>query len=406
MTEIEFSVIADAPEDTAALSILLQEFEAEYSIQVKLQHMTWDNAWPNLLEFAAFGEGPDVSQIGSTWSTTLIGMSALRPFTRREIAALGPAEAYIPAAWRSTMLAGGSQVWVLPWTAYTFILLYRRDLLQQAGIDELTAFATPAAMTQTLGQLQAAGIGTPWLVPSDEAHLDLVHISASWVWGAEGDFVSSSGNHILFNEPEARAGLKAYFEMYRYLSPAVHGLDDEQSFKRFTQGDAAVAIGGFHWVEVMKQLPDVIPEVITHLGVTNLPGIPWIGGDNLVVWNNPGRNYSIKREQAAITLASYLSSRRAQIRYGQLMAILPVRFDAFSELTLTPAAYAQTIERALRTGRSHRTVNLWTRIEYQLGQALSKIAADLLAKPGADIDRLLSQHLDPLARQLDRTLNY
>jgi multiple sugar transport system substrate-binding protein len=403
--EIEFSVIADLPEDTQALSTLLTEFENEYHIHVQLQRMTWDEAWPALLEFAVFGEGPDVSVIGSTWSTPLISMNALRPFTRQEIAALGGADVFFPAARRSTRLAGGSQVWALPWTAYTFVVLYRRDLLKQAGIEEQTAFETPAAMAQTLSRLQAAGIETPWVIPSIESYLDLVHITASWVWGAGGDFVSSSGNHILFNQPEARAGLQAFFELYRYLPPSVHHLNDDQCFSLFAQGKAAVILAGADWVIDLAE-SDTAAEVNAHLGTAVPPGVPWIGGENLVIWNNPGRPYSIKRERAAVALVSYLVSQRAQVRYSQLISALPVRYDALSQLTFTSTSYAQTIERALHMGRSHQTVSLWTRIEYQLGQALSKVATDLLAHPAAEVEVLLHQHLEPLARQLDRTLKY
>src|SRR5262245_2502179 len=248
MIDIKFSVIADTPQDLEPLAHLLKEFEAQFQIQVQLQPMTWEEAWPNLLKFAIHGEGPDISHVGSTWTTALVGMNALRPFAPQEIMALGKSELLIAPVWQSAKPAGEALLWALPWSAYTFIILYRRDLLQQAGIDELTAFETPAAMAQTLNRLQAAGIETPWVVPSVMPYLDLVHITASWIWGAGGDFISSDGSRMLISRAEARAGLKAYFELYRYLPASVHHLDDEHCFDLFAQGEAAAIIIGADWI--------------------------------------------------------------------------------------------------------------------------------------------------------------
>jgi ABC-type glycerol-3-phosphate transport system substrate-binding protein len=237
-------------------------------------------------------------------------------------------------------------------------------------------------------------------------YLDLVHITASWVWGAGGHFVNRSGNRMLVNGAEARAGLKAYFQLYRYLPASAHHLDDSQCFELFAGGEAAVMIAGMDWALNMVKLKAAAPETLAHLGATTLPGISWIGGDNLVIWSHNVRSYSAKREQAAVSLANFLVSQATQVKYSQLKAGLPVRFDALTELTITPEALAKTIERALRSGRPHRAISLWTRVEHQLGQALSKVAEALLADPTAEIDNLLVQHVEPAARRLDQILRY
>ena len=65
MIEINFSVIADSAEDLEPLTLLMQDFSSQSGIHVQLQPMRWEQAWSDLLKFARYGEGPDISHAGS-----------------------------------------------------------------------------------------------------------------------------------------------------------------------------------------------------------------------------------------------------------------------------------------------------------------------------------------------------
>jgi len=69
-TEIEFSI--QAP-DADLIQPLLAEFEAKYHIQVKLRLLTWDAAWSELVKVALYNDGPDISEVGSTWRAGYFG---------------------------------------------------------------------------------------------------------------------------------------------------------------------------------------------------------------------------------------------------------------------------------------------------------------------------------------------
>ena len=108
--------------------------------------------------------------------------------------------------------------WAVPWWADTRVIYYRRDLWAQAGVDMTqAAFDTPEHLTQTLGQLQAAGVPIPWVVPTHQSRMT-VHNVAGWVWGAGGDFVADDGRHVVFEQPEAQAGICAYLDLARFLA--------------------------------------------------------------------------------------------------------------------------------------------------------------------------------------------
>ena len=182
MPELELSVML---EDDAALATtrrLLQEFEAHTHIRVRLRAIPSKEAKQELTSYTVFHRGPDVSQVGSTWLRGIVDTNALRPFSGAEVRDLIDAEDMIPATLQSARLEDAT-LWAVPWYADVRMIYYRRDLLEQAGIDEATAFDTPAALGATLASLQAHGTAMPWTVPSGVSWRTL-HNAASWVWQA------------------------------------------------------------------------------------------------------------------------------------------------------------------------------------------------------------------------------
>jgi ABC-type glycerol-3-phosphate transport system substrate-binding protein len=214
MREVEFSVMSVDTPNADRLREALTEFEAQTRIHLKLRVIPWDEAWAELVKVAIYGDGPDISEVGSTWMPDLVGMNGLRQLAPAEVQKLGGQADFFPASWQSATLGDPSTIWAVPWLVDTRILYYRHDLLEQAGIDAREAFKTPTSLAQTLSRLRAAGNAVPWVVPSQETRMTL-HNSASFVWGAGGSFVSADGQRILLDQPQARAGFREYFGLAR-----------------------------------------------------------------------------------------------------------------------------------------------------------------------------------------------
>jgi multiple sugar transport system substrate-binding protein len=390
MRELELSVMSIDSPGAEALRAALAEFEAQTGIRVRLRLFTWQDARVELVKFATYSEGPDVSEIGSTWLCDFVGMNSVRPFSPKEIDAFGGPSVFVPAAWESIVLPEHPGTWAIPWWADVRVLYYRRDLLEQAGVDEQHAFATPEAMDRTLGQLQANGVETPWVVPTQRTWMTL-HNAASWVWNAGGDFVSADGKQLLFDEPEARAGFKAYFALGRYLPGKVHGLTDTESDRCFWQGEAAVTLSG-PW---LLHDPAIDPALLPKVGLAFPPGIPFVGGSHLVVWSHARYVHEVLR------LVRFLASTQFQEAHGRRAGLLPARLDALSDSMSAPQMSAERLERDLLQGRSFRSVPLWGLIESRLVKAVAEIWEDVLQHPTRDLDVVLNDHLTPLVRRLD-----
>src|SRR5512143_1910907 len=111
MTEIKFSIYGDQLSPLEDPEFLLREFQAQQRVTVQVERLTWEAAWPKLLNFALYGGGPHVSQIGSIWTSTLVSMNALRPFATREIDELGGTTAFLEPTWQTAMLPTQSAAW-------------------------------------------------------------------------------------------------------------------------------------------------------------------------------------------------------------------------------------------------------------------------------------------------------
>ena len=397
MEELELSLLAHGSDAAGVLRPWLDRFGVENRVHVEANVLEWEEAWPELVKVALYGDGANVSEMGSTWVGSLIAMNVLTPFRHRELNDLGGTSAFLPSVWLPILEAGSDSFWALPWLAYTRLIYYRRDLLAKAGIDERSAFESHEQIEKTLGRLSESNVAVPWCVPTRHSR-DTLHNIASWVWSAGGEFASADGKHILFNQPEARAGMRAYFDLHRHLAPSARHRDESDSL--FKQGQTAVVMSGPWLWPLDPHRPDVVPEVAENVGVAVPLKIAFIGFSYLVLWKHTRREelaLKLVRELTNPTILSAFSTRTG--------GPLSVRLDALDSSPLKGEINYQTMVQALKTGRTFLQIPLWGLVEDKLALALDKIWEDVLAESQPDVDAIMSRHLDPLAMRLEQTLS-
>jgi multiple sugar transport system substrate-binding protein len=403
MTELNFLAIADAAEDLNPLHDVLRPFERDDAVQIRIKRIGWDRAWPSLLMDAVEGKGPHVSQIGSTWGATMAMFDALRVFSSDEVDRMGGAPHFLPSAWETVKLASRPDVWSIPWTVYTFVLFYRQDLLKSARLAPDRAFATPEAMCETFAKLSKKGI-SPWAFPTLHAYQDLVHIASSWVRANGGKFLSRNRYDPAFGRPEACLGLMNFFELFPYLPPSLRGLSVGACTQAFARGETAMLIGGIEVVDELLASPYASQELRENLGVTTLPGVPWIGGDHLVIWKNVHADPEVER--VALDLVQYMSGRDTQVQFFKSSNALPARLDAYPQIEFSLDRSTETMQQILKTGRPHPPVRLWRRIETFLDEMLLEIGNAVLRQPtvpAAEIaKRMIIEYEEKLSAVLKR----
>jgi len=378
---------------------LLNQFELDTHIEVKLRVLEWRDAWAELVRVALYNDGPHVSEIGNTWLSEFISMNALRPFVGGEVSRLGGAQQFLPSAWQSAMPTGSSglavMAWAMPWLADMRLIHYRQDLLEQAQIEVATAFQTTSTLLQTCARLHAAGIANPIVLPSRQSRMTLQNL-AGWVWGAGGDFTSADGAKVLIASTEAKAGLYAYFDLARYLTTEMRHRDEYQSDAAFLQGQAALTISG-PW---LHRSPDQSRIVAENMRQALLPGVPYIGGSHLVIWKHT------RYVEQALALIRYINSADAQARLVQTSGLFPTRLVVLTREPFHSNPFYQMAAEGLQAGRAFPTFSLWGLVENKLTEAFTAIWEDILSNPEADIRGLVDGHLNNAALRLNSTLSY
>jgi len=396
MIELWLTVYGDQSSPLEDSSFLLDEFENRHNVRVRVSRMAFEEAWPKLLEFALHGGGPHVSLIGGIWTSTMASMNVLRPFSAREIGSLGGENAFYPAVWKNAITTGDG-VWSIPFYMFTYLVLYRKDYLAQAGIDEASAFSNAQAMEDTVRRLKAAGIASPLIIPSGPSFRARTHLLASWIWAHGGSFISQDERSVRFTDPEAIRGMVEFFNLYRHMNPSDYGLSASQSLEQFAKGKTAITFAGANSQENIINSNQ--PEVLENIGAAPVPGVPWFGGSNLVIWKEV--RMQLVQEQAAIDLVRFLTAPAAQIKLANAQFSLPSRIGALSEIDYLIPAYRAAVAESIRRGQSYPPVRLWVRIMNELINVFDLVTTDVIEKHDEDIEQILLRRLKPLANRLN-----
>jgi hypothetical protein len=139
-----------------------------------------------------------------------------------------------------------------------------------------------------------------------------------------------------------------------------------------------------------------------NLGVHALPGIPVVSGDNLVIWRNVQQESA--REKAAVELVQFLVGREAQERFCQAADQFPVRLDALDAIRCCSPEINAALRDAFLNGRAHKSIRLWSRIEFQLGRAFDDITADIINNTDTSVETILHTRLQQMQAHLELML--
>jgi multiple sugar transport system substrate-binding protein len=400
MTSIDFSLIPDAEAGYQTIVRLISAFKRETGIDVNLKRMEWGDAWPQLIGISTRGQGADISHVGSTWVSSLMTMNALRPIPANLISKIGGDQAFVHSTWANVVAEADRQPYGIPLSAYVYIVAYRKDLLQKAGLNRATAFATPQALEESVHRLESLNATeVAWLMPVvPHPFNDLVHMAASWIWSSGGHIMDNRGKQVLFNSPAALTGLKSFISLLRRV-PNDGYLGADMCMDALLNGKAAAIITDA--ASLLSAVENKAPN-IENIGAASLMSIPWSGGGSIVIWRH---TYGYPdRLEASYKLAEFLVRKQTMLDLASNSYTLPARTDALDELFPPDHILRPVMLQLISTGRSYRTIPLWHRIEHQFGVELGAAANQLLKDPNADLDTIVTQAMNSLAERLNLTL--
>ena len=162
----------------------------------------------------------------------------------------------------------------------------------------------------------------------------------------------------------------------------------------FQGGQAACVIVGPH--AMLQAAPEESKE---KWAIAQVPGVPFLGGSNLVIWKHT------RQPEAALELIRFLTNQPANFPASPHGTMLPARLAQLENLAREGNAFMQGFVEASQAGRTYISTRLWGLIEENLVSALSHTWAQLLEDPFLEVEQALHHNLDPLARRLNFSLS-
>jgi multiple sugar transport system substrate-binding protein len=332
-------IFSNGPEPSGTLRTLIDDFNEQHSgeIRVEWREMPADSGTyfdQIRTEFQAGGGDIDVIVGDVIWPAQLaangwiVDLSDRFPEEERQAFLDGPIEA--------NTYEGG--IYGVPWFTDAGMLYYRRDLLEEAGLDPEQPPQTWSELKDMAQQVQEQ-TGTQFGFLFQGSNYEGGTVNAlEYIWTHGGDVLNARGDEVTIASPESVAGLATARSMIEDgVSPqAVANYAETETHSTFLRGEAIFARNWpyMYGLAGTEDFPDVTPEQI---GVAPLPAgeggesFSGLGGWNFLV------NAASDKQDAAWTFIEYMSAPEQQKRFALGGSFLPTRTELYDNQEILDA---------------------------------------------------------------------
>ncbi|WP_255947297.1 ABC transporter substrate-binding protein [Streptomyces odontomachi] len=225
--------------DKKILTPELKKFEKKTGIKVKLEVVPWSDLLNRILAATTSGQGPDVLNIGNTWSSSLQATGALMPWDDKAFAKIGGKDRFLSSAVGSTGTAGQDPA-AVPLYSLAFALYYNKQMFADAGIKQPPAtWDELVADGKKLAKDGKWGLGAEGSNPVENIHQTYVLAKQHG-----GDFFDAQGKPT-FTSPAAVAAVKQYVDFMskdKIIAPGNAEYAQNQSLQDFAKGKTAMVL--------------------------------------------------------------------------------------------------------------------------------------------------------------------
>lgn len=225
--------------DKKVLQPELDKFEKETGIDVKLEVVPWSDLLNRILTATTSGQGPDVLNIGNTWSASLQATRALLPWNAENFGKIGGKDRFVDSALGSTG-AEGQDPAAVPLYSMSYALYYNKKMFADAGISKPpTTWEELVADGKKLSKGGKWGLGVEGSNPSENIHHAVVFAKQH---GA--DFFTADGKPD-FTSDKAVEGVKQFVDLMakdKIIAPGNAEYAQNQSVSDFAKGKTAMLL--------------------------------------------------------------------------------------------------------------------------------------------------------------------
>ncbi|MFJ3446330.1 ABC transporter substrate-binding protein [Streptomyces sp. NPDC086081] len=225
--------------DKKVLQPELDKFEKQTGIKVKLEVVPWSDLLNRILTATTSGQGPDVLNIGNTWSASLQATGALLPWDAKNFDKIGGRDRFVDSALGSTG-AQGKDPAAVPLYSMAYALYYNKKMFAEAGVSKPPAtWDELVAAGKKLSKDGKWGLGAEGSNPSENIHHAYVFAKQH---GA--DFFTADGKPD-FTSDGAVTAVKQYVDLMakdKVIAPGNAEYAQNQSVSDFAKGKTAMLL--------------------------------------------------------------------------------------------------------------------------------------------------------------------
>lgn len=243
------------PAQDAVINNAIAAFnEANPGITVEPIYIDWGNGHSQFMNAVMANTAPDIAMLGGTWCVEFVengSFVAIEDYVSQELI-----DTFIPAGF-DVMTGADGKYYGLPWDGCTWGVIYRTDIFEEAGIEEvpttweelLEAGEKTSAIGKSLITLAASG----WEV--DDYYLPFL-----WQAGGEVCERDADGNWVsTMNSEESLAAAEFYLELVEkgYMPEEITGMDFEAVLNSFTAGETAMMVAGMWNIGTLQGMEEM-----------------------------------------------------------------------------------------------------------------------------------------------------
>ncbi|MEV6781067.1 extracellular solute-binding protein [Streptomyces sp. NPDC051098] len=225
--------------DKKILTPELKKFEKETGIKVKLEVIPWSDLLNRILAATSSGQGPDVLNIGNTWSASLQATGALLPWDQKNFDAIGGRDRFVDSAVASAG-AEGKDPAAVPLYSLAYALYYNKKMFADAGITQ-----PPATWDQLVADGKKISKDGKWALGAEGGNLaNNIHQVFVLAKQHNAEFFDSAGKPT-FTSDGAVAAVKQYVDFMakdKIVAPGNAEYAQNQSLQDFARGKTAMVL--------------------------------------------------------------------------------------------------------------------------------------------------------------------
>src|SRR4051794_10809214 len=220
--------------DKEVLSKAIAQFTKQTGVKVNFKVIPWSDLFTNITTAVTSGEGPDVLNIGNTWSATLQSTGAFVPFEGDTPKVIGGKEKFLSTSWSASGAPGKTPTSV-PIYGLSYGLFYNKKLFKQAGIK-----APPKTWSEFVATAKKLTKPPDQWGPVVEGASITENAHWAFILGRQNGGHLFDGNKPTFDSPAIVKGVKDYVDLIgqdKVVNPSnAQYSDGTQALAQFTKG--------------------------------------------------------------------------------------------------------------------------------------------------------------------------